>query len=203
MNRLIKIKKPIIVEGKYDKITLENTVDALIIPTNGFGIFKDKEKCRLIRLLAEKNGGIIVMTDSDSAGSVIRAYLKNIVGKQPIINVYVPCLKGKEKRKAQVSKEGLLGVEGMNKQTILEALKRSGVTEEIATERKVITKTDLFSLGLSGTEKSGENRKILLKHLGLPEKLTPNAMLDVLNSILSYDEFYEVSRKCLKTTDKS
>ena len=155
---MIKIKKPIIVEGKYDKITLENTVDALIIPTNGFGIFKDKEKCRLIRLLAEKNGGIIVMTDSDSAGSVIRAYLKNIVGKQPIINVYVPCLKGKEKRKAQVSKEGLLGVEGMNKQTILEALKRSGVTEEITTERKVITKTDLFSLGLSGTEKSGENR---------------------------------------------
>lgn len=201
---MIRIKKPIIVEGKYDKITLENAVDALIIPTNGFGIFKDKEKCLMIRLLAEKNGGIIVMTDSDSAGSMIRAYLKNIVGKAPIINVYVPCLKGKEGRKTKSSKEGLLGVEGMSKEVILDALKRSGVTEDGFSEpQKRITKTDLFSLGFSGGAQSSEKRKALLKRLDLPVNLSPNAMLDVLNNILSYDEFFEVSKECLKTEDKS
>ena len=204
MNRLIKIIKPIIVEGKYDKITLENVVDALIIPTDGFGIFKNTEKCRMIRALAQKNDGIIIMTDSDSAGLVIRSYLKKIIGNYPIINVYIPCLKGKEKRKDTVSKEGLLGVEGMTPDIILNALQRSGVTaENIVENKRKITKTDMFEVGLSGCEKSSENRRKLLKFLDLPESLSPNAMLDVLNNILSYEEFIEVTENCLKNRDKS
>lgn len=201
---MIKINKPIIVEGKYDKITLENVVDALIIPTDGFGIFKNKEKCRMIRNLAEKNKGIIIMTDSDSAGSVIRAYLKNIVANCDIINVYIPQLKGKEKRKTSAGKEGLLGVEGMTPDIILKALQKSGVSEDKreSPERK-ITKTDMFSAGLSGGAESCEKRKKVLKYLDLPQGLSANAMLDVLNNILSYEEFFEVTEKCLKNQDKS
>jgi ribonuclease M5 len=201
---LIKVSKPIIVEGKYDKITLENVVDALIIPTDGFGIFKNKEKCGMIRSLAEKNGGIIVMTDSDSAGSVIRGYLKKIIGDTPIINVYVPCLKGKEKRKANAGKEGLLGVEGMTPEIIIEALHRSGVNSETTVEKKEkITKTYFFEAGLSGCADSSLNRKKLLRFLNLPENLSPNAMLDILNNIMDLKEFKEVTARCLKEEVKS
>lgn len=201
---MINVSLPIIVEGKYDKITLENVVEGLIIPTDGFGIFKNKEKCRMIRELAKLKGGIIIMTDSDSAGSVIRGYIKNIVGNTPIINVYVPCLKGKEKRKSTVSKEGLLGVEGMTPQIIISALERSGVTGVSSTEKKEkITKTELFELELSGTEGSSSNRKKLLEYLSLPTKISPNAMLDVLNAMFSIEEFKEVASKCLKKGDKN
>ena len=201
---MIKIDKPIIVEGKYDKITLENVVDALIISTDGFGIFKNKDKCRMIKMLAEKNNGIIVMTDSDNAGSQIRAYLKNIIGDTPIINVYVPQIEGKEKRKAIKSKQGFLGVEGMNREVILKALDKSGVTaDEDFSKRLKITKTDLFELGFSGTVDSGLNRKKLLKFLELPEDLSPNAMLDVLNNMLTREEFFEVAKRCLKEQDKN
>ncbi len=201
---MIKIDKPIIVEGKYDKITLENVVDALIISTDGFGIFKNKEKCRMIKALAEKNNGIIVMTDSDYAGAQIRAYLKNIIGNSPIINVYVPCLEGKEKRKAVKSKQGLLGVEGMSREIIIKALEKSGVTAgETINPRPKITKTDLFNVGLSGSVDSTLKRKALLKYLELPETLSPNAMLDVLNNILEPNEFFEVAEKCLNEQDKN
>lgn len=201
---MIKIGKPIIVEGKYDKITLENVVDGLIIPTNGFGIFKDREKCLMIKELAQRNNGIIIMTDSDSAGSVIRAYIKNIVGNCDIINVYIPQLKGKEKRKTVAGKEGLLGVEGMTTEIILASLKKSGVTAVSGEKpKRKITKTDMFSAGLSGVAGSSDNRKKVLEHLGLPQELSPNAMLDVLNNILSYEEFFEVTEKCLKSQDKS
>ncbi len=201
---MIKLNKPIIVEGKYDKITLENIVDALIIPTDGFGIFKNKEKCRMIKSLAEKNGGVIIMTDSDSAGSVIRAYIKNIVGNLQITNVYVPCLKGKERRKSSQSKEGFLGVEGMTSEIILKAFEKSGVTADAADlPKRQITKTDMFTVGLSGGAESAVNRRKVLKFLDLPESLSPNAMLDVLNNILSYEEFFEVTKKCLKSQDKS
>lgn len=204
MKPLIKVDKPIIVEGKYDKITLENVVDALIISTDGFGIFKNAEKCRMIRKLAQKNNGIIVMTDSDNAGSQIRAYLKNIIGDSPIINVYVPCLEGKEKRKAVRSKEGLLGVEGMSGDIILKALEKSGVnTADNISSSPKITKNDMFELGLSGCSDSSENRKKLLRFLELPESLSPNAMLDVINNIFVRDEFFEVAEKCLKKQDKS
>ncbi|MBQ9977265.1 MAG: DUF4093 domain-containing protein [Clostridia bacterium] len=191
---MIKLKQTVIVEGKYDKITLENIIDALIIKTDGFGIFKDKEKCALIRKTGEKNG-IIIMTDSDSAGSVIRGYIKKIASNCEIINVYVPCLKGKEKRKASPSKEGILGVEGMSREVILKALEKSGVLAEESSEiKEKITKTDMFEFGLSGTENSADNRKKLLKELELPENLSPNALLDVLNNFYSREEFFEVMK---------
>lgn len=188
---MIRLEQPIIVEGKYDKITLENVIDGLIIPTNGFGIFKDREKCELIRTLA-KRSGIIIMTDSDSAGSLIRAHIKKILGDSRIINVYVPCLKGKEKRKSTQSREGLLGVEGMTPEIITEALARSGVFgKQVGENNRKITKTDLFVAGLSGCENSSEKRREYLKRISLPENLSPNAMLDILNTIFTYEEFIQ------------
>ena len=200
---MIKIKMPIIVEGKYDKITLENVVDALIIPTNGFSIFKDKEKCELIRTFAERDG-IIVLTDSDSAGNMIRSYIKNIVGDGKIINVYIPQLKGKEKRKSTPSKEGLLGVEGISKLELQKALERSGVTNAANIEKKnPITKTDMFLYGLSGSKNASENRKKVLEKLNLPTNLSPNAMLDVINALLTKKEFEEMAKECLNLGDKN
>ncbi len=188
VNELIKLNMPVIVEGKYDKITLENVVDALIIPTNGFGIFKDKEKRALIRSLARQNG-LIVMTDSDKAGSVIRAHLKNIVGDARIIPVYVPQLKGVEKRKTKPSKEGFLGVEGMSKDCIEQALRQSGVLDFAdGEERPRITKNDLYLLGLSGRENSAGARRAFLSFLGLPPDLSSAAMLDVLRYMMSPEE---------------
>ena len=190
---MISLKRPIIVEGKYDKITLENVIDTLIIATDGFRIFKDREKCAMIRRLAQRDG-IIIMTDSDSAGSLIRSYIKKIVGEAEIINVYVPCLKGKEKRKTAPSKEGFLGVEGMSVEAIRQSLEKNGVfAENTDLDRRKITKNDMFLLGFSGTENSSEKRKALLKYLELPEKLSSSAMLDVLNNLYTYDEFCEVA----------
>ena len=193
---MIKLSQPVIVEGKYDKIALENVIDALIIPTNGFSVFKNPEQCELIRTLAERYG-VIVMTDSDNAGNMIRAYIKKIVGSSTITNVYIPQIKGKEKRKAKFGKEGLLGVEGMTPEILIAALERSGVTgRAVADNSKKITKLDLFERGLSGGENSAQKRKELLQFLSLPTNLSPNAMLDILNAILTYDEFCEVTNKC-------
>ena len=190
---MIKLQSPVIVEGKYDKITLENVIDALIIPTNGFSLFKDREKCQMIRLLAEKKG-VIVITDSDSAGNMLRAYIKNIVGDSKITNVYIPQIKGKEKRKKRLSKEGFLGVEGMSREIIEKALEKSGVLGRVTHENaRKITKTDLYLKGLSGGENSGDKRQKLLKKLELPLNLSPNAMLDVLNTLMTYEEFCEVA----------
>lgn len=186
---MIKLEQPIIVEGKYDKITLENVVDALIIPTNGFSIFKDKEKCSLIRTFAKKSG-VIVLTDSDSAGNLIRSYLKKIVDGGKIINVYVPRLSGKEKRKEKPGKEGILGVEGMKPEVIISALENCGVFwREIKQDTRKITKTDMFIYGLSGTNDSSERRKQFLEFSALPKNLSSNAMLDVLNTMFTYEEF--------------
>lgn len=200
---MIKLKMPIIVEGKYDKITLENVVDALIIPTNGFSIFKDKEKCELIRTFAGRDG-IIVLTDSDSAGNMIRSYIKNIVGDGKIINVYIPQLIGKEKRKSTPSKEGFLGVEGISKEELKKALERGGVTDVAEVENKSpITKTDMFLYGLSGTQNASENRKKVLGKLDLPLNLSSNAMLDVINALLTKKEFEEMAQRCLNLGDKN
>ena len=199
---MIRLKQAVIVEGRYDKITLDNVIDTLIIPTNGFSIFKDKEKCRLIRTLAQKDG-IIVMTDSDSAGGVIRAYIKKIVGDGQIINVYVPQLRGKEKRKATAGKEGLLGVEGMPQEVIEAALQKSGVfAEKTQAKKREITKGVMFSLGLSGADGSAEERRRLLRYLELPENLSPNAMLDILNVFYSADEFERVVSLWRQEADK-
>lgn len=193
---MIKLSQPVIVEGKYDKIALENVVEALIIPTNGFSVFKNREQRELIRTLAERYG-VIVMTDSDNAGNMIRAYVKKIVGNSTITNVYVPQIKGKEKRKAKSGKQGLLGVEGMTPEILITALERSRVTgRAVAENGKKITKLDLFERGLSGGENSAEKRKELLEFLSLPTNLSPNAMLDILNVVLTYDEFCEVTNRC-------
>ncbi len=189
MSRLIKLNEAVIVEGKYDKITLENVIDAVIIPTNGFRIFKDKAKCDLIRRIAEEKG-IIVMTDSDSAGNLIRSHLKNICKGQNIINVYIPQLSGKEKRKSRGSKEGFLGVEGMSEEIITKALDRIGVTHgSVKSQAKKISKTDMYRLGFSGKDDSAANRRELCKTLDLPESLSPNALLDILNTFYTADEF--------------
>jgi len=197
---LIRLDRPVIVEGKYDKITLENVIDALIIPTDGFRIFKSPEKAALIRAAA-KDKGVIVMTDSDSAGAVIRAYLKKLLGNTEIINVYVPALKGKERRKAKYSKEGLLGVEGMSPEVISEALQRCGVSAERSAGRKKITKSDMFSSGLSGRANSADMRRDFLSFLGLPQTLSSSAMLDVMNNMMNYEEFFEKVSLWQKRTD--
>ena len=193
---MIKIPYPIIVEGKYDKIALENVVDALIIKTDGFRIFKDKQKCELIRSLGIKCGGVVILCDSDNAGNLIRSHLKGILPADTnIINVYTPQIIGKEKRKASPSKEGFLGVEGMTKEALEQAFLKSGIT---LTERKAskrITKNDMFFLGLSGGQSSTENRKSLMKYLSLPENLSSSALLDILNTYYTYDEFIEVTKK--------
>lgn len=201
---MIKIKQPIVVEGKYDKITLENIIDGHIVTTDGFGIFKNKEKRDMLRALAQKNG-IIIMTDSDSAGSVIRSHLKQVLGDCEIINVYVPCVEGKEKRKTVKSREGLLGVEGMTAEIILDALHSSGVnSQEVPFKEKgKISKTDLFALGLNGRENSVKQRVSLLKFLRLPQKLSSNAMLDILNTLFTYDEFKKVIAEWQEDQTKS
>ena len=194
---MIKLDMPIIVEGKYDKITLENVVDTLIISTDGFRIFKNKEMCDLIRALAREKG-IIVMTDSDGAGQVIRNHVKNIAADGKIINVYVPQLKGKEKRKSTASKEGFLGVEGISKEILIQTLSKYGVKGELcAIPKRRITKSDFYELGLSGTQNSTENRKKLILALNLPLTLSSSALLDVVNTLYSYEEFVVIAEKVL------
>ncbi len=200
---MIKLSQPVIVEGKYDKITLENLVDALIIPTDGFSVFKNREKRQLIRTLAQKFG-VIVITDSDFAGNMIRAHIKSIVGDSEIINVYIPQIAGKEKRKEKAGKEGLLGVEGMSSEVLLSALKKSGVTgKQVDKRQRKITKLHLFERGLSGGENSAFRRKELLSDLELPKNLSPNAMLDILNTVLTLEEFWEVTAKWEEAPIKS
>jgi ribonuclease M5 len=201
---LIKLKEAIIVEGKYDKIKLENFIDAFILDIGGFRIFKDKEKCELIRALANKNG-VIIMTDSDSAGMLIRSHLKGIVGKSNITQVYLPQIKGKEKRKIRPGAEGLLGVEGLSEEIITKALEIAGVVGEKKDKKsqKEINKTLLFELGLSGCENSGENRKKLYKYLNLPMCMQTNSLIEYLNTVYSLVEFKEVWDKCQKEKDNS
>lgn len=188
---MIKLEQAVIVEGKYDKIKLSSIIDAVIITTNGFSIFKDTEKLELIRFYAQKTG-IIIMTDSDSAGFTIRNHIKGAVKNGRIINVYIPDIMGKEKRKVKPSAEGKLGVEGVEKEIILKALERAGVTASDAVEREKITKTDLYMLGLSGGKNSSELRKKLLAYLKLPSLLSPNSMLEVLNTIMSLEELENI-----------
>ena len=195
MRPLIKVKEAIICEGKYDKIRLSGIFDTVIITTDGFGIFKDPEKKALIRLLAE-NCGLILLTDSDSAGQMIRKYLEKLVPRDRVKNLYLPEIKGKEKRKSSPSAAGLLGVEGTDNEIILAAAKRAGILSEITdVPKKKITKTDLFNLGLSGGVGSKEKRKSLLYYLKLPTILTANSLLDVINSFYSYEEFLSEVRK--------
>lgn len=186
---MIKLDRPVIVEGKYDVIKLSNLIDGLIIKTDGFGIFKDKEKQRLLRRLAGEKG-LIILTDSDSAGFLIRNFISGIVPKEKLTHVYIPDVFGKEKRKDAPSAEGKLGVEGVREELLLEAFKRAGVTASVTEgERRLITGLDLYEAGLSGREGSAEKRKILLRKLSLPERMSTSSMIKILNTFVTYDEF--------------
>ncbi|MBQ3524489.1 MAG: DUF4093 domain-containing protein [Clostridia bacterium] len=189
---MIKIKEAVIVEGKYDKIKLSAIIDTVIIETDGFAVFKDKEKQKLIRFLAEKRG-IIIMTDSDSAGFKIRNFINGITKSENIKNVYIPDVYGKEKRKTEMSKEGKLGVEGMKPEIIMSALKKAGVLcdENEKTECHKITHTDFFEDGIAGGENSSEIRKALAKQLDLPERISSSALLKIINVYMTYDEYKE------------
>ena len=187
---MIKIDKVVIVEGKYDKIKLSSILDAVIIETDGFAIFNDKQKQQLIRRLAQTKG-ILILTDSDSAGFTIRSFIRGIVPAEQITHAYIPDIFGKEKRKTEASKEGKLGVEGVSTQIIIETLEKAGVLCETTqqTQRRKITKLDLYEDGLTGRENSEQLRSKLLKHLHLPERLTTNAMLQLLNTFLTYEDY--------------
>ena len=179
---MIKLGPVILVEGKYDKIKLGQIFDATILTTDGFGIFKQKDKLDLLRRLAE-NRGLLVFTDSDGAGFVIRNYLKGAIPEGKIYHAYIPDLYGKEKRKAKGSKEGKLGVEGVPDAVIIKAVEQSGALSGKLPVFGGITKADLFALGLSGGTGSAQKRQDLLKELELPANLSPKALLDVLNCI--------------------
>ena len=186
---MVKIKEAIVVEGRYDKNTLSQIVDAPILETSGFGIFKDKQQMDLLRRVARERG-LVVFTDSDGAGFVIRNHIKSAIDARYLKHAYIPDIPGKEKRKAAPGKEGKLGVEGMTREIILEALRRSGATvegEDVPQPRQ-ITKQDLMALGLSGTPDASEKRLKLLKKLSLPEHMSPNAMLQALNLLYSLEE---------------
>ncbi len=193
---MIKLDRPVIVEGKYDIIKLSRIIDTLIIKTDGFGIFKDKEKQALLRRLAREKG-IIVLTDSDSAGFLIRNFLNSSIPRDKITHVYIPDIFGKEKRKTEKSKEGKLGVEGISEEILIDAFTKAGVLaeESESTERHLITNIDLYEYGLSGKENSSEKRKLILKRLALPERLSTSSLVKLLNTFVTYEEFIETVKE--------
>jgi len=186
---MVKIREAILVEGRYDKNTLRQIVDAPILETAGFGIFKDKKQMALLRQIAQKRG-LIVFTDSDGAGFVIRNHVKSAIPAKYLKHAYIPDIPGKEKRKAAPGKEGKLGVEGMTKEIILESLRRAGATMEGESipEMRGITKQDLMELGLSGGRDASGKRLALLKKLDFPEHMSSNAVLQALNLLYSLEE---------------
>ena len=195
-----RLRQAIVVEGRYDRNTLSQIVDAPIFVTNGFGIFKDEEMMAVLRTVAERRG-LVVLTDSDGAGLVIRNRLKSAIPPELLLHAYIPDIPGKERRKAAPGKEGKLGVEGMKPEVLLNALRRAGAifeeesspaktNDDRSVDRTAITKTDLYELGLSGRPDSKERRRALQKHLSLPENLSSNALLTVLNCISSRGELY-------------
>ena len=190
---MVRVKEAIAVEGRYDQNALRQVVDALVVTTEGFSVFKDAEKQALLRSLAERRG-LIVLTDSDGAGAVIRGFINGVVDPKRVRHAYIPDVPGKEKRKSSPSKEGKLGVEGMRPEVLLEALRRAGATlDDCAAEAEgtltlTLTKADLFRLGLSGGAGSAEKRKRLQKYLGLPERMSANQLLQVLNIVTTREE---------------
>lgn len=186
---MLKIKEAIVVEGRYDKNTLSQIVDAPILETSGFGIFKNREQMSFLRQVAERRG-LIVFTDSDGAGFVIRNHIKSAIPSKYLKHAYIPDVYGKEKRKAAPGKEGKLGVEGLPPEILLDALRRAGATVEgeDSPGNKGITKQDLMARGLSGGANAGAKRQLLLKKLGLPERMSANAMLQALNLLCTPEE---------------
>lgn len=187
-----RIEEVIVVEGRYDRNMLLQVVDATVVETGGFSVFNDREKLAFLRKLAQKRG-LILLTDSDGAGFVIRNYLKGAIPTEQVKQAYIPDIPGKERRKHKAGKEGKLGVEGMTPEILLQALRRGGATfvgEAAPSAAVPITKADLLDRGLIGPG-STQKRQQLLKNLELPEHLTPNALLETLNLLMSREEFYE------------
>lgn len=183
------VREVILVEGKYDKNTLSQVVNATIVTTDGFGIFSDRQRLAFFRRLARERG-LILLTDSDGAGFVIRNFLKGAIEKEYLKQAYIPDVAGKERRKRHAGKEGKLGVEGMNTEVLLEALRRAGATmdDSVPTQTgKRITKQDFYDLGLSGGENSAERRRVLIRHLSLPERMSANGLLEALNVLMDRD----------------
>ncbi|MBQ1434329.1 MAG: DUF4093 domain-containing protein [Clostridia bacterium] len=191
---MIKTDEIIIVEGKYDKIALEPLVDATIIATDGFKIFKEPEKIEMLRALAKKRG-LVILTDSDRAGFFIRGRLKSLIGEGSIKNAYIPDVAGRERRKREPSKEGKLGVEGMSPEALTAALMRAGVTVSEDGSPKAaragITKARFYADGFSGGEGSHAARAALARSLGLPERISANALLEVINALYTPEEYEE------------
>ena len=189
---MIHTDRAIVVEGKYDKIKLGGLIDGVILCTGGFRIYKDKEMQQMLRALAKKQG-LAVLTDSDAAGFQIRSFLRSICGKENIVDVYIPDLYGKERRKQHPSREGKLGVEGIPEAVLLKALEKAGIgVREVQERADPITKLDLFELGLSGGAQSAVRRAKLMKRLELPEHLSANALVTVLASLYSREELYRL-----------
>lgn len=191
---MVKIQQAIVVEGRYDKNTLSQIVDAPILETSGFGIMKDKQQLKLLRKVAQTRG-LIVFTDSDGAGFVIRNFLKGAIDSKYLLHAYIPDVPGKERRKSAPGKEGKLGVEGMTPQVILDALRRSGATilgEETVRSAGSITKQDMMELGLSGGANSSLLRGKLLKELDLPGHMSANALLQAVNLLYTLDELRQI-----------
>ena len=198
---MIEIKEAIIVEGRYDIQTLKQFLDTVILQTGGFRIFKDKERLQMIRKIAQKRG-ILILTDSDGAGLVIRNFLKGAIPTNQVKHAYIPEILGKESRKRHASKAGTLGVEGMSQDVLKNALISAGATI-LGDEQKAIkqlVKADLFALGLSGQSGSEQKRKALLKKLNLPQYLSSNALLDFLNSVSNKDEIFEIIKEIENNT---
>ena len=192
---MLKIKEAIVVEGRYDKNTLSQIVDAPILETSGFGIMKDKQQLKLLRRVAQTRG-LIIFTDSDGAGFVIRNFLKGAIEPKYLRHAYIPDIPGKEKRKTSPGKEGKLGVEGMTSQIIIDAIRKAGATvlgEENKRTAGNITKQDMMELGLSGGQNSSELRKKLMKKLDLPEHMSANALLQAVNLLYTLDELRELT----------
>ncbi len=186
------VREAIIVEGRYDRDAVLHAVNAVVLETSGFGIFSDKEKASLFRRLADTRG-IIVLTDSDGAGFLIRNHLRGILPPDRVKNAYIPDVPGKERRKTSASKEGKLGVEGMSADVILNALINAGATFEGETpsgKAEPVTKLDFYTAGLSGKKDSALKRAAVIRRLGLPERLTANGLLEVINALYSKEEFF-------------
>ena len=190
MNEKLNLKEAVIVEGRYDRIRLSELIASPIIETGGFRVFNDKEKQNLIRSIAERRG-ILIMTDVDSAGFVIRNFLKGIVSSELIKHAYIPTVEGKERRKDQPSKEGILGVEGIDREALIRSIRQSGATIIGESRENVneITKADFYEYGLVGRENSAMMREAILADLGLPKYLSTKAMIAALNCLFSKDEF--------------
>ena len=185
---MLRIREAIVVEGRYDKIALEALVDTAIFTTDGFGLFHDGERMALLRAVAEKRG-LIVLTDSDGAGLVIRNRIRSCIDPRYLRHAYIPSTPGKERRKSAPSREGTLGVEGMPPEVLLEALERCGATPRDG-ESNPVTKADFYALGLSGTAGAAGRRLWLQKRLGLPANLSANALLEAVNALWSREDFY-------------